>query len=125
MGAAPSVAKCQVAGSSRGPAPNSFAVRLPSFGGKRRVLATLGASGTYTTGGDSFSPSVLGLKEVHNVFILANDGHKQAALSAGHFSVDVTDPKTPKIKWTTSGSTEGAAATTLSLSSFTAIFEGI
>jgi len=102
---------------------------LPNEGGRRRVRTKVAATGTYTTGGDAFSPAAVGLREVHRAFLVANAAANvrpviDGITLSGVPAFDLTVAIAPKIQYFDDG-VEATAGQTLTGDTFHVVFEGV
>lgn len=117
-------------GSGYGLAPSSAFQTIKWPGNKRAVLTKLTATGTYTTGGDAFTPSTVGLAEIHAAFMVCSATANvlpsiDATASSGTPAFDcVTSTTAPKIKYYDDG-VQTAAGGTLTGDAFHVILVGI
>lgn len=116
-------------GSGYGPSGSAVYSVLKWPGNKRAVLTKLTATGTYTTGGDAFDETTVGLKEIHAAFIVASATANvlpsiDSGAAQGTPAFLCTTPGTPKIQYFDDG-VETAAGGTLTGDVFHVILVGI
>lgn len=70
----------------------------------RWVEATITFDGSYPTGGETVTPSAIGLRTVAKVYEVISEGTAAGAL--GRVVADVADPAAPKLVVYTAASTE-------------------
>jgi hypothetical protein len=119
----------RLANANYGASGSDTAAVVPWADNHRAVITKLTATGTYSTGGDAFTPSSVGLVEVHAAYMLIEAGANRrpsidSGAAQGTPAFNVADPKAPKIQYFDDG-VETAAGGTLTGDVFHVILVGV